>query len=89
MRQQLSGIVKARKDGEDGKGSKKVKEDNSQKESLDPALGLEARKSPWFAEVAMVRYRNSEEVRVLREAEFGKEFTRRPNDDYWQEVEVI
>jgi len=47
------------------------------------------RKTPWFAEWAMVRYINSKEIRILRENEFSKEFQRRPNEEYWQRVEVI
>jgi hypothetical protein len=37
----------------------------------------------------MVRYKSSVEIRVLREQEFGREFQRRPNEEYWQKVEVI
>ena len=47
------------------------------------------RKTPWYAEWAMVRYKESKEIKILRENEFSKEFQRRPNEEYWQRVEVI
>ena len=49
----------------------------------------DTKKTPWFAEWAMVRYKGSVEIRVHREPEFGKDFQRRPNDEYWKTVEVI
>lgn len=32
------------------------------------------RKTPWYAEWAMVRYKESKEIKILRENEFSKEF---------------
>lgn len=34
----------------------------------------DTKKTPWFAEWAMVRYKGSVEIRVHREPEFGKDF---------------
>lgn len=70
----------------------KIKKDSTQGsliiQNLD-GTATDTKKTPWFVEWAMVRYKSSVEIRVLREAEFGKEFQRRPNEEYWQKVEVI
>lgn len=51
--------------------------------------GTATKKSHLYLDVALVRYRNSEQVRVLKDNEFIKEFQTRPNDDYWRRVEVV
>lgn len=53
------------------------------------AGAADSRKNPLNADTALVRYCTRDEVRVLRDQDFAKEFQRRPNDEYWNEVEVI
>lgn len=50
---------------------------------------LPEKKSTFYADTALVRYRDDKQVKVLKDSEFIDEFAKRPNGQYWKTIEVI
>ena len=53
-----------------------------------PTASME-KKSAYYQDTAMIRYRVNDEVKVVKDNEFINEFTIRPNDHYWKTIEVV
>ena len=47
------------------------------------------KKSAFYADVCLVRYRNEKQVKVLKDSDFIEEFAQRPNAAYWKTLEVV
>jgi hypothetical protein len=54
------------------------------------AQGAPAEKrSAFYADTALVRYRGASHVKVLKDSECIEEFATRPNAAYWKSIEVV
>jgi hypothetical protein len=47
------------------------------------------KKQQIFEDFVMIRYKDCDEVRVLKEDEFNNEFHKRLNDPCWRRVELV